>query len=135
MADNATADAALRDRIARLRSLEQVPDQVGPQVARAIEAELRANIARGVGPDGTPWKLTQDGRVPLRGAASALTVRALGSTIIVSLEGAESRHHLGRVRGGVRRPIIPTGNMPEPILRAIDAIVLRAFDRAMGGAA
>lgn len=127
--------ALLRAQIARLRKLEGLTKDVAPKVARAVERELRAQIAAGKGPDGKPWKPRQDGGQPLRNAASALSVRAVGDVIVVRLDGVEARHHLGAVRGGVRRQIIPTGSMPDAVSRAIEQVVTREFRAVMGAAA
>lgn len=127
--------AALRAQIARLRKLSGLTKDVAPKVARAVERELRAQIAAGKGPDGKPWKRRQDGGQPLRNAAAALSVRAVGDVIVVRLDGVEARHHLGAVRGGVRRQIIPTGSMPDALTRAIEEVVTREFRSIMGAAA
>lgn len=125
---------ALQDidrKIAQLRQVSGLARDVAPDIARVVELELRANIARGVAPDGTPWPLTEDGRVPLRNAAQAVSVRASGDQIVVTLGGVESRHHLGAVRGGIARPLIPS-TLPPALAEKVDAVIMRAFAQAMG---
>jgi hypothetical protein len=119
--------AELDAQIARLRSLPHLARDSAPAVARAVEAEIVRQIGRGVGPDGKAWAPTEDGNRPLQNAAKALTVRALGTTIICRLDGPEARHHLGFVRGGKVRQILPTGKIPDPMTRAIRSVVERKF--------
>jgi hypothetical protein len=122
----------LQDRINRLRTLPGLVDRVVPGAARAVDQEIRKQIKSGVGPDGKPWKLTEDGRVPLRNAGAALTTATNGKVVVASLEGVESRHHLGAVRGGVKRQILPTqGKLPEPMSKAIAEVCDREFERTM----
>lgn len=132
-----SGNATVSRWIDRLRKLPQAMTRdAAPEVARSLEAELRAQIARGEAPDGTAWKSTADGKRPLRGAAKALSVRASGPAIVVSLSGIDARHHRGWVRGGVARPILPSASegMPAPFARAIDAVLAQRFRAATGGA-
>ena len=122
----------LRDMKRRLRELGDIAEDVAPEVAEAVHDELTKQIRRGVGPDGRPWKLTRDGRQALRNADKALNVRAIGSVVVTSLGGPEARHHLGAVRGKVRRPILPTRRIPNPMTRAIRRVVERKFEHVMG---
>lgn len=124
--------------IAKLRDLDGLVERSAPSVATALDSEVRANIARGVGPDGTPWKPTQDGRKPLQGAGKALTTRAIGTVVLARLEGVEARHHLGRVKGSSKsnwlaRPILPTTKIPAPVTRAIRTILTDEFIATTGG--
>lgn len=125
--------AELEAQIRRLRELGKLVADAAPAVADAVGRELEQQIERGVGPDGTPWQLTQDGRQPLRGAARAVRTRALGNVVIVEVTGVEARHHLGAVRGKVKRPIIPTRSIPQPVAVAITKVIGERFDRTMGG--
>ena len=124
--------AVLRAHIQRLRELEDLPTTVGPTVARAMKRELARQVARGVGPDGKPWPKTNDGEQPLQGAAKAASIRYLDGVVVVRLDGHHARHHLGAVRGKVRRPIIPTDRIPDPFTRAIQVVVTGEFRRVMG---
>lgn len=124
--------AQLRAQVARLRALESLPRRAAPLVARELEEELRGQIAKGVGPDGTPWELTKDGRRALPNAGRDLRVSAVGDVVVASLTGHIARHHLGAVRGGVRRQILPTNALPNAMARAIAAVVEHEFARTMG---
>lgn len=125
--------AALDAHIARIKQLPGMVERVAPAVGTALERELRANIARGVGPDGTPLQPTKAGEQPLKNAAQALRVRAIGTSVVAVLEGPEALHHRGRARGGVRRPILPTKTIPDPVVKAIDEVVTADFKKTMGG--
>lgn len=124
--------AALDAQIRRLRELERLAPDAAPDVARAVDRELGAQIAAGRAPDGTPWPRTQRGTAPLRGAAKALRVRAMGSVVLCTLEGPEALHHLGRARGGVRRQILPSNKIPTPVTKAISEVVKERFRKTMG---
>ena len=141
----ADPSAGLRDHIARIRTLgTQLAENVAPPTAVALKRQIDASIAAGVSPDGTPLRPTQDGRVPLRNAAQAARVRAVGTTVIARVKGAptkgglgvEERHHLGAVRGGkggrLRRPLLPTDEIPDEVVVAIGEIVEAEADAIMG---
>lgn len=125
--------AALDEHIARIQQLPGMVERMAPAVGKALEGELRQQIARGVGPDGKPWAPTKEGKVPLQKAAKALRVRAVGTTVLAVLEGPEALHHMGRARGGVRRPILPTTTIPDPVVKAIGEVATAEFNKTMGG--
>ena len=125
---------ALNAQIAKLRRLGPALTKGGaPAVALAVRGELAAQIAAGTGPDGRAWKPTKAGTPPLRNAAAALTVRAVGTVVVATLSGVEARHHLGAVKGKVKREILPTGKIPDPVTRAITRVVTAEFEAIMGG--
>lgn len=119
--------------IVRLRELGTLAQRAAPAVARAVEADILDHVRRGVGPDGTPWPATADGHLPLQGVAKDLRVRAIGTSVVATLEGVHARHHLGAVRGGVKRPILPTRRMPDSMTRAVRGVVEAEIRRAIGG--
>jgi hypothetical protein len=125
--------AELQRQIAKLRGLSNLAPRIAPEVARELERELRENVAAGRGPDGKPWEPTKDGRRPLKNAARQVSASAVGTVIIARVDGIEARHHVGAVRGGTARPMIPTGSIPDPVSRAIEAVATRAFDEHMRG--
>lgn len=125
--------AALDAHIRRIRELPGLVDRAAPEVARAVERELQLQIRRGETPSGRSWKLRADGGAALVNAGKALTVRVVGKVVLVRLEGPEARHHLGAVRGGVRRQILPTASIPEDMAEAIGDAFTREFRRTMGG--
>lgn len=132
MADHRALDA----HIARIRELAKLGERSAPTVAKALERELAAQIDAGTGPDGKPWPKTQAGTAPLRGAAKAVRVRAVGTVALAVVEGHHALHHQGRARGGVRRQILPTGGaIPQTVERAVKTAVTAEFRATMGGAA
>jgi hypothetical protein len=128
----AGGDAVLASMIDRIRSLGELPEVVAPEVATELKRVTDANIARGVGPDGTPWELTADGKVPLRGAAAAVTARAIGTMVLMRVDGPEARHNNATAKGRIRRRILPTPQLSAPIVAAIRRVCGKRFARAMG---
>lgn len=126
------AVAKLNAAIARLRRLAD-PTEFAPEVATALREELQDQIARGVGPDGKPWQPTAAGKLPLRGAASALRVVAVGSRIVASIGGKYAYHHRGQTRGNVARPILPSRALSAPMKNAIKAALAKRFGKIMSG--
>lgn len=124
--------AALDAHIARIRQLGELAKNAAPQVASALEREIGAQVAAGADPTGKAWPKTQAGTAPLRGAAKAVRVRAIGSVVVETVEGHHALHHQGRARGGVRRQILPTSGIPAPVERAITKVVTGEFRRTMG---
>jgi hypothetical protein len=119
--------------IATIGKLPELGKRAAGDVALAIETELQRTIAAGTTPDGKPWQPTKDGGRPLTGAAQALAVVPVGTTIYVRLTGPEARHHLGRGRGGVVREVIPTHTIPAPMASAIRAELVRHFGEVTRG--
>lgn len=129
----ADAGAQLQAQIARLKSLTSLGKDAAPVVAAAVKKDTAKQVASATGPDGRAWKLTKDGRVPLRNAAAHVQVTAVGNVVLMRLEGHHARHHLGAVRGKVKREIIPTERMPDPMTKTIERVITGEFERVMGG--
>lgn len=125
--------AKLDEKLRQLRELGTLVKDSAPEVAKAVDVELRSQIARGVGPDGAPLAPTKDGRQPLKNAGKALRVRAIGTVVLSTLSGPEAQHNSGRARGGVRRQVLPSGKIPEPVTKAITKVVADRFKKTMGG--
>jgi len=123
--------AELNAMIARLRGLPAALRASGPEVATAVRAELAASVAAQQAPDGTPWPLTESGDAALLGAMKGVTVNYVGRSIVVRVTGIEAKHHLGAVKGGKKRPIIPTRGMPETFTRAITKVLAAKYVKAM----
>lgn len=134
MGSNAAAFAALDAQIRRLRAVEGLAAAVAPEVAQALKAELDAQIARGQGPDGTPWPKRADGGQPLRNAAESTTVVAVGSVIVARVTGRHAFHHRGQTRGNVVRQILPSRRIPEPFTRAIKKVLELRIPEHLRGA-
>lgn len=120
--------------IATISKLPELGKRAAGDVALAVEAELHPTIAAGTTPDGEPWRPTKDGGRPLTGAAKALAVVPVGTTIYIRLTGPEARHHLGRGRGGIAREVIPTKRIPTAMATAIRVVLARHFEQMTKGA-
>lgn len=132
-ANNSAGHESLRGMISRLRQLRQLPEQAAPKVAVALDGEIKKSIAKGTAPDGTPWPKTKDGRQALQSAGKALTVNAVGSVVVARLDGHIARHHLGAVKGKVKRQILPSAKLSKPISKAINTVVTGEFRKTMSG--
>jgi hypothetical protein len=120
--------AELERMIETIRDLPGLGRRAAPDVAEVLEAALERTIAAGTTPAGEPWQPTRDGRAPLTGAAKALGVAAVGSTIYVRLTGPEARHHLGTAAGGITRQVIPAGALPPVMAEAVRVVLNRHFE-------
>jgi len=118
--------------IERVEALPGLAREAAPDVADAVERELQQTIAAGTDAYGKPWPPTKEGGRPLQHAAAALTVVAVGTTVITQVSGPEARHHLGRARGGLAREIIPTAEIPPSMNRAIKDVLGQHFARMTG---
>ena len=131
MADDGYAQLeAFRRRIARVKDL---PKRAAPVVAAELERITREHIAKGVDPDGRPWPLRQDGKRALQTAGNGLSSRAVGTVALVRLDGKSVLHHLGAVRGGIKRQILPGRRLPPEYVKAVRAAVVREFRELQGG--
>lgn len=124
----------LQEMIAKIRALGKLGEEAAPDVAYAVEADLRRSIGEGTDPDGKPWDKTQAGETPLRNADKAVHVAAVGGTIFVRLTGPEARHHKGSARGGIVRAVIPTKSVvPDRMAAAVRGVLVRHFERVTSG--
>jgi hypothetical protein len=124
--------------IAKLRAMGggALGEEVAPDVARIVEADLRRSIAQGQSPDGEKWQDKRDGGRPLANAAGALGVAAVGGTVYVRLTGPEARHDQGRARGGIVRQVIPHSNrVPDRMALQIREVINAHFEKylTLGG--
>jgi len=127
-----TGEAELDAMIDRLRKLPDLARQCAPECARVVEAEIARTAAAGTDAYGKPWAPKKDGSgKPLAHAIDAVGVAAVGTSIVVRVTGVEARHHLGRVKGGTQRAIIPTKDIPQPMAAALRGVINKAFLRVM----
>jgi hypothetical protein len=113
-----SGDFATLDRmIAMARSMATLAQDAAPIAARYVETSLRTTAAAGQAPDGTPWSMKKDGGHALKNAAAAISVKAVGTVLLVILRGHHVYHHFGA--GVPRRQIIPQGSMPAKLGNAI----------------
>lgn len=128
----ADGSAVLRDHVRRLRKLAGFGGASAEKVARALKSEVRKQVAAGLGPDGRPLQLTQEGKRPLQKADEAITVDAVGSTVVMRTMGHHARHHHGAVKGKIKRLLLPTADIPKPMVRAITRVMNGEFRKIMG---
>ena len=135
MADGAVA---MNEMIRRLNATSGMAERMAPAVATAAKAEIGRTANAQERPDGKAWTPGKDGGPVLRGAAGAIQTAVIGTRIVLRLDGHYARHHVGAVRGGkkgsLRRQILPTATMPDPMVRAIERVAEDEFKRTMGGA-
>jgi len=118
----------MQDWIDRLGTLDtELVKRAAPELAKELQEETQDNIVRGVDPDGKPWLRTKDGAQPLRNAGKAVSTKAVGNVIIQRVEGVEAKHHKGAVKGGEKRPIIPSRKMPRAFSRACAKVFGKHF--------
>ena len=127
-----SGEADLLGMIDKLSAMTALNDELPGEVATALKLELEGQIARGEGPDGTPWEKTKDGKVPLQNAAKALTVTASGRAVIAELKGPEALHHLGAAKGKIKRQILPTRAMPDKFVAALKTAVATKIGDSLG---
>jgi hypothetical protein len=134
----ADGSVAVAEMIRRLRECGSMVDRMAPAVAVAAKREVIATASAQERPDGKAWAPGKDGQPVLRGVAGALQATAVGTRVVLRLDGHYARHHVGAVRGGkkgsLRRQILPTGTMPAPMTRAIERVAEDEFKKTMGGA-
>lgn len=113
--------------IESLEHMSELDVHVVPLVRDAVEAELRRQIMAGADPSGTPWKLRKDGEKALQTAAKYLKVTAKGNFIVISVTGPIARHHIGAVKGGTKRQVIPSGEIPTRLAEVVRKAVQQAL--------
>lgn len=132
----ADGDSALVAFIARMRKLGTLGADAAKLAAPLVERAVKATAAAGTAPDGMPWKPKKDGSRALPNAAAALTVKALGPVVVVTLKGIEVVHNFAKDGRLPRRQILPDGGagIPKNVAAALEQGAKQAFDNAMGGA-
>ena len=131
MADNAAGFRALDDMIARLRAVPQMADAAAPELAEAVKGEIDAQIAAGVDPQGKAWTPTREGNRPLVNAAKAVTSKALGTVILITLGSPEVFHHFGAQGKPVRQVIPQEGGLPMKLGNAIRLGIVNVWNRTV----
>jgi len=131
--DNGQAFAELQRWIDQVNSLGELPSEVAKDIAPVLDSEIKKNIAAGVDPAGKPWPLTKEGKKPLTNAGAALTVKAISSVVQAKLEGHVALHHLGAAKGNVRRQILPSSGLPQPMTAAVKRVAVDRFNKHMKG--
>ncbi len=127
--------ADLDARIAKIRELQRVArDELPRELGRVVERHVLDAVRAGRSPDGEPWPRREDGARALEDAAEGIRVDVSRSAVMVSITKRHLElHHLGRARGGVRRPLLPTTITPQ-LRAALDVASRRVLERALTGA-
>jgi hypothetical protein len=113
------AREALQAWVTKIRSLSDTSG-FAEIAADKLREDIEENIELGIGPDGTAWQPTKEGKQPLQNAAKTLSVVASGNTVVATLRGPEALHHLGAVKGHIRRQILPTRAIPDSAVKALE---------------
>jgi hypothetical protein len=119
--------------IGQIRKIpEEVRTQVVPEWAKATRAHIAQSVQAEQDPYGKPWAKRKSGTGKLLpNAMQHVSVKQHDDAVWVSVNGWESRHHTGAVRGGEKRGIIPTykQGVPAKLMAEMDQIVQRWMDR------
>lgn len=118
-----------------LRGLAKLNERTAAIAAPMLEGALRATASAGTSPDGQAWAPKKDGGGrPYAGAAKAISAKAIGDVVRVTLEGPEVFGHFG-ARGAPKRLMIPQGggSMPAVVAKVLDKASAQAFDEITGG--
>lgn len=130
MAANPGLDAI----IAKMRGLAGVGEEAARIAAPLVEAEVKATAAAGTTPDGKPWAPKKGGGRAMVNAAAAVSARADGSAVVVTLEGPEVLHNFGTGHAPKRQVLPDAGaELPKPIADAARTAAEQAFANATGG--
>lgn len=128
------APTVLKSWTERIGNLGTMVESARPKLVRALEKVIADQVARGEDPTGKAWQKTKQGAQPLTRAARAVDVRASGNVITASISGHHARHHLGAVKGKIKRRILPSKKLPNPYAKAVRRVLVAEFNRIMGGA-
>lgn len=120
---------SLDEMIDSFRNLADLPTEVAKQAAPLLEARLKASAAAGTSPDGKAWAVKKDGGRAMVNAAAAISVRAIGLVVRVTLAGVEVYHQFSKKKGEPRRPIIPDAGGPMP--KVVQDVLEQATEKAM----
>lgn len=117
----------IEDMIRALQALPKAVEDSAQEVGKALKTTLDEQIAKGVGPDGEAWKARKAGGQPLQNAAAAVTVTVSGAAIVVSLESPEARHHYGLAKGGIKRQVLPTAQLPAAMISSMQIALAKGI--------
>jgi hypothetical protein len=135
--DNTEGFESLGRMLETLRTLPRaLTVEAAPEIADALREHVVKTIDAGTTPDGVPWKPTEKGTQPLRDAARNVFAFAIGSYVYIRVTGIEARHHLGTVKGRVKRQIIFEGTkLPPPLIAEIKRIMAKRYAAHMSDGA
>jgi hypothetical protein len=114
-------------------NLDGFTQRAAQEAAPLVEAEARKTAAAGKDPFGTTWQPKKDGGRPMVHAADHVHVRAVESSIEISLDGPGDPWHNEGTKGRPIRQVIPYAEAPDAILDAVEQGATVAFDAIMKG--
>jgi hypothetical protein len=129
------ADSQLAEFIGRVRKLGGLATDAAKLAAPLVEKAVKATADAGTTPDGAAWApRKRDGGRALVNAAKALSAKAVGASVVVTLKGVEVIHNFARGRIPARQ-ILPDGGagIPKNVAAAVDEASALAFTRIMRG--
>lgn len=100
----------MEEWINNLRSIHGLVDAAAEELAPVVKQQLVENYAKGQNPYGDTWQATKQGTQPLKNAADNVRVKAIGNTIVVSIDGRYVFHNYGA--GSPKRTLLPEGGLP-----------------------
>ena len=115
---------------AKIRRLGTLAREVAPDVRDNLEAFIATSLASGTTPGGDALRPTKDGRRPLVNAASAITVKVVGTIVTATVTGVpELFHNKGTKRLGAPRRLVPSsGTIPPAVADAIREALRRRVE-------
>lgn len=132
----ADAIKVLDGKIAALRGLENVGDELAPEIGKIVDREIKQNIRAGLDPYGKRWERTKTGKQPLETAADGIRTDVAGRSIVTRITKRHLvLHHFGYARGDapVRQILPSSAQVPRRIVEAIRRAFSRRMSRALGG--
>lgn len=118
--------------IASLRALgdksfaEDVAKEASPKLLEAIQG----TASKGQTPEGVAWKAKKDGTPALVNASKHITAKVLGTVIQLDVPYPYSiHHHQEGTATRPRRQILPDGELPPALYKAIEEAAARVFAR------
>lgn len=117
-AKNAAGFARLDDWIRNLNTFDQAIPEMAQELVPVVDDAVGEAIQAQQSLDGVPWQPTKSGKRALENAHDNITVTAVGTVILIRMQGPEVFHQFG-FRATPARPILPTAGMPKKLGNAI----------------
>lgn len=115
---------------ADLRAVPKALDRLGAEIERITRAYLDECYARGEGPDGDKWPLTNKGAKP-NITGSYTTVNWVDGTLYIRSRWYNAMHDTGTARGEKVRHLLPQGDVPPPLLQRWEKALQDALTAAL----
>lgn len=115
--------------IASLEKLAKLGEDAAKHAAPFVDEAVKATAKAGTTPDGDAWKPKKDGGRALVHAADALSTKARGDLVTVTLRSPETFHNFSKKH---KRQILPDAGaeMPRNVVKALKKAADKAFDEA-----